>query len=164
MESSKRLDESRRFATVEEVVRRNLQRIAQDLKEIPGLLCIDFIDIFPISAEHRRILDDEMRMKATVLQMTERGNIYLLNTPIITPYGELKYLKVRFFDESRLNWEAAADFGVTDRQILLDRVGRDGRFSYIERPDWTAVEFKTADTLVYFLEPLASEVYDKPKE
>lgn len=67
-----------------------------------------------------------------------------------------------FFDKSRLSWEAAADFKVVDRQTLLNRIGRDDRFSYIERPNWTAVEFKTADTLIYFLEPLASEVYDKP--
>ena len=28
-----------------------------------------------------------------------------------------------------------------------------------ERPEWDAVEFKTDDTLIYFLNPLASEVY-----
>lgn len=152
------------FATVDEIVEHNLTRIAQDLKEIPGLISIDFMDIFPASEEHRKALDEEMKTRAVVLQVTERGNIYALHIPLDTPYGKLKYFKVRFFDESRLNWEAAADFKVRNRQLLLDKVGQDDRFSYIERPDWTAVEFKTTDTLVYFLEPLASEVYDNPKE
>ena len=30
---------------------------------------------------------------------------------------------------------------------------------YIVRPDWDAIEFKTKDTLIYFLNPLASDVY-----
>lgn len=146
---------------LEEIVHRNLARIATDLNEIPGILGIDFMDIFPASEQHRVELDGEIMDKASILQKTERGNVYLLNQPIITPYGELKYIKVRFFDKTRLNWEAAADFKVENRQPLLDKVGKDKRFSYIERPDWNAVEFKTDNTLIYFLEPLASEVYGK---
>ena len=144
---------------LEQIVQRNLLRIASDLDEIPGIISIDFMDIFPTSENHRIQLDAEVTQKARVLQNTERGNVYLLDKPILTLYGELKYIKIRFFDKTRLKWEAAADFKVKDRQLLLDKVGRDKRFSYIERPDWDAVEFKTEDTLVYFLEPLASEVY-----
>jgi hypothetical protein len=144
---------------LEEIIQRNLTRITLDLEEIPGIIGIDFMDIFPTSENHRNQLDAEVAHKARVLQDTERGIAYLLNQPILTPYGELKYIKIRFFDETRLNWEAAADFKVKNRQLLLDKVGKDDRFSYIERPDWNAVEYKTDDSLVYFLEPLASEVY-----
>lgn len=35
--------------------------------------------------------------------------------------------------------------------------------SYIKRLKWDAVEFKTDDTLIYFLELLASEVYGNNK-
>ncbi len=45
--------------------------------------------------------------------------------------------------------------------MLINKVGKDVRYSYIERPEWDAVEFKTDDTLIYFLNPLASEVYGK---
>lgn len=155
---------SSQLLNIDEVIKRNVTRIARDLQEIPGIIGIDFIDIFPISEEHRLALDMEAGEKAVLLCETDRGNVYALKSPIVTLYGELKYFKVRFFDESRLNWEAAADFKIKDRRLLLDKVGQDDRFSYIERPDWTAVEFKTADTLVYFLEPLASEVYDHKKE
>ena len=87
--------------------------------------------------------------------------MYLLNNAIKTKFGLLNLIKIRFFDETRLNWEAAMDFEVKDRSVLLQKVNYDERFKYIKRTEWDAVEFKTKDTLVYFLKPLASEVYLK---
>lgn len=144
---------------LQEIIEKNLNRIKKDLLEIEGLQSIDFIDIFPKSEEHKIQLDDEVSKISKLLEKTERGNIYLLNQPIQTNYGELKYLKIRYFDETRLNWEAAADFVVEDRDILMDKVGKDKRYSYIKRLEWDAIEFKTENTLIYFLTPLASEVY-----
>lgn len=144
---------------LQEIINKNLNRIENDLFEIEGLKKIDFIDIFPKSEEHRIQLDNEVIKISKLLEETERGNIYILNQPIKTNYGELKYLKIRYFDETRLNWEAAADFVVKDRNILMNKVGKDKRYSYIKRPDWDAIEFKTENTLIYFLNPLASEVY-----
>ena len=43
----------------------------------------------------------------------------------------------------------------------MKKVDKDHRFSYIKRTEWDAIEFKTDDTLIYFLNPLASEVYGK---
>lgn len=146
-----------------EIINKNLKRIEKDLKEIDGLKNIDFMDIFPTSEEHKLQLDEEISTFSTLLEETERGNIYSLNSPVKTKYGDLRFIKVRFFDESRLNWEAAADFVVEDRKILLDKVGKDDRYKYIKRPDWDAVEFKTENTLIYFLKPLASEVYGNKK-
>lgn len=148
---------------LEEIVNKNLNRIEKDLLEINDLQRIDFLDIFPKSEEHRRLLDDEISKIAMLLEKTERGNVYALNKPIETKYGKLTYIKIRIFDETRLNWEAATDFVVKDRNILMENVGKDMRFSYIKREKWDAVEFKTDNTLVYFLNPLASEVYGKNK-
>lgn len=147
---------------INEIIEKNLNRIQKDLSDnIDGLQRIDFIDIFPTSKKHKIELDEELNNISTLLEETERGNVYKLDNPINTRFGELKYVKIRIFDESRLNWEAAADFVVKDRNILLDKVEKDKRFSYIKRPEWDAVEFKTNDTLIYFLNPIASEVYDK---
>lgn len=148
---------------LQEIINKNLSRIEKDLLEIEGIQNIDFIDIFPTSEEHRVELDKEVSKISKLLKETERGNIYLLNQPVKTNYGELKYLKIRYFDETRLNWEAAADFVVKDRNVLMNKVGKDTRYSYINRPEWDAIEFKTENTLIYFLKPLASEVYGKHK-
>ena len=147
-----------------EIVRKNLERIDRDLKEIEGIKRIDFIDVFPTSVEHKMQLDLEMQNISSLILETERGNVYILHEAIHTKFGELKFVKIRFFDETRLNWEAAIDFVVEDRNILLNRVGKDSRYSYIQRPEWDAVEFKTSDTLIYFLHPLASEVYSRDKK
>lgn len=144
---------------LQEIINKNLNRIEKELLEIEGIQNIDFIDIFPTSEEHREELDRETIKISKLLKETERGNIYLLNRPIKTNYGELKYLKIRYFDETRLNWEVAADFVVKDRNVLMNKVGKDKRYSYIKRPEWDAIEFKTENTLIYFLNPLASEVY-----
>ena len=144
-----------------DIIEKNLNRIENDLNEIEGLENIDFIDIFPTSEEHKLQLENEINNIATLKLKTERGNIYTLNNPLDTKYGKLEWIKIRYFDESRLNWEAAADFVVKDRNVLFDKVYKDERFTYIKRTDWDAIEFKTKDTLIYFLQPLASEVYSK---
>lgn len=144
---------------LKEIIEKNLHRIEKDLLQIEGLQSIDFIDIFPTSEEHKKQLDNEVSKISKLLKETERGNVYLLNEPIKTKYGELRHMKIRYYDEKRLNWEAAADFVVNDRNILMNKVGKDERYSYIKRTEWDAIEFKTNDTLIYFLNPLASKVY-----
>ena len=146
---------------LKDIINANMQRIKNDLKEIPNLKNIDCIDIFPTSEEHKYNLDKEIKNISKLLKETERGNIYLLNEPITTEYGLLDMVKIRFFDETRLKWEAAADFEVDDRDVLMKRVGKDDRYSYIKRDEWDAIEFKTDNTLIYFLKPLASEVYNR---
>ena len=144
---------------VESIINNNLARIENDLQEIGDIQKIDFIDIFPISEEHKNSLDKEALKIGKLIKETERGNVYLLNNPMLTKYGELSLFKVRFYDDTRLNWEAAADFVVKDRTLLENKVDKDSRFKYLVRPDWDAIEFKTKDTLIYFLNPLASEIY-----
>lgn len=147
-----------------DIIEKNLNRIENDLNEIEGLKNIDFIDIFPISENHKLQLENEIKNIANLEIKTERGNIYTLIKPLDTKYGELKWIKIRYFDESRLNWEAAADFVVDDRNILLSKIDNDKRFSYIKRDKWDAVEFKTDNALIYFLNPLASEVYSRKEK
>ena len=144
-----------------EIIEKNLKRIENDLQEIEGWQRIDFIDIFPTSENHKIMLDEEISKISKRVKKTERGNVYFLNQPIETKYGKLEYIKIRIFDETRLNWEAAADFVIENRDVLKEKVGKDNRYSYIKRQEWDAVEFKTKDTLIYFLNPLASEVYGK---
>ena len=44
---------------IEEIINKNLERIENDLKEINDIQNIDFIDLFPVSEEHRKVLDKE---------------------------------------------------------------------------------------------------------
>lgn len=147
-----------------QIIAKNEKRIEKDIKEIEDIRCIDFIDIFPESEEHRKQLDEEVSKISKLIDSTEKGNFYLLNTPIQTKWGDLKFLKIRFFDESRLAYEAAPDFAVANWEKLKQKVNTDDRFSYINRPKWEAIEFKTENSLVYFLNPLVTSVYGIKQE
>lgn len=142
-----------------EIIKKNEKRIEKDLEDIEDIEKIDFIDIFPESEEHRKELDKEVSQISKLIDSTEKGNFYLLNYPIETKWGLLKFIKIRLFDESRLNYEAAPDFVVKDWNKLKQQVELDKRFSFISRPNWDAIEFKTENSLVYFLNPLVTKVY-----
>lgn len=144
---------------LKQIIDKNLKRISMDIEEIEGVEYIDFIDIFPESEEHRKMLDEEVNKISILIDSTEKGNFYLLNEPIETKWGKLKFLKIRFFDESRLGYEAAPDFAVKDWQALKNKAEKDKRFSFISRPNWDAIELKTKDSLIYFLNPLVTTVY-----
>ncbi len=144
---------------IQEIVKLNEKRITEDIKEITGIRNIDFIDIFPASTEHRIKLDEEARKIAKLVDSTEKGNFYLLDKPIKTKWGDLRFLKIRFFDENKLNYEAAPDFEVKNWEALKELTKNDNRYSFIEREKWQAIEFKTDNCLVYFLNPLVTQVY-----
>ncbi len=144
---------------LEDIIKKNEDRIAEDVKEIEGIEKIDFIDIFPKSEEHRKSLEEEVIQISRLIDSTEKGDFYLLNEPIQTKWGNLKFLKIRFFDENKLQYEAAPDFVVNDWNKLKQKVETDERFSYMNREKWEAIEFKTQNCLAYFLNPLVSEVY-----
>lgn len=144
---------------LKDIIEINQKRIENDIKDIDGIKNIDFIDIFPTSEQHRKELDQELSSIGKLIDTTEKENFYLLNEPIETKWGQLKFLKIRFFDESRLNYEAAPDFVVEDWKSLKEKTKMDSRFSYIARPNWNAIEFKTNNSLIYFLNPLVTKVY-----
>lgn len=145
---------------IQEIVKLNEKRISKDINEIDGIKNIDFIDIFPISEEHRVNLDNEASTLGKLIDSTEKGNFYLLNKPIKTRWGNLKFIKIRFFDESKLHYEAAPDFELDSWENFLEIAQANKRYSFINREKWKAIEFKTENCLVYFLNPLITQVYD----
>jgi len=62
---------------IEKIINKNLERIENDLKEINDIQNIDFIDLFPVSEEHRKSLDKEAIRVGKIIKETERGNVYL---------------------------------------------------------------------------------------
>lgn len=145
---------------IEKIIRVNEKRIEEDIKNIEGIKSIDFIDIFPISEEHKTMLDNEAKNIAKIVDRTEKGTFYLLNKPIETKWGPLKFFKIRFFDETRLNWEASSDFAVENWNKLMNKVGKEDNYGFYCRKEWKALEYKTNDSLIYFLNPLITTIYN----
>lgn len=145
---------------IEEIIRKNEKRIENDISKFRGIKSVDFIDIFPTSEEHKRQLDLEANNIAKIIDKTEKGTFYLLNNAIATRWGKLKFFKVRYFDETKLNWEAAPDFEIEDWNNLKQQVEKDKELTFISREKWDAIEYKSNDALIYFLNPLVTAVYD----
>jgi len=142
---------------IEEIIRLNEKRIAPEVSKFKDIVRIDFIDIFPTSNKHKEELDREASDIAKIIDITDKGTFYLIDKPIITKWGNLRFLKIRYFDETRLNWEAAPDFKVVD----WDKFKFENKnFKTISREKWEALEYKSDDALIYFLNPLVTEVYD----
>lgn len=144
---------------IQEIIKLNEKRISKDISEVEGIKNIDFIDIFPTSEEPRIKLDNEACTLGKLIDSTEKGNFYLLNSPIKTKWGGLKFVKKRFYDESKLHYEAAPDFALESFEKLKEIAQNDKRYSFINREKWQAIKFKTENCLVYFLKPLVTQVY-----
>jgi len=98
------------------------KRILKTLKRQSGLIksinfieqTIDFFDIFPKNEEDKKILEKEASNYAITLKKSPRGNFYKFITPIQTPFGDLYFFKIRWFDNSKVLFDGAADFVITD--------------------------------------------------
>lgn len=145
---------------IEKIIKINEERIKNDMNLFNNIKRIDFIDIFPTSEENKKQLDDEANKTAEIIDKNDKGTFYLLNSPIMTKWGELKFLKIRFFDETRLNWEAAPDFEVENWNKLKEEVANNPKLSFISREKWDAIEYKSDNALIYFLNPLVTSVYN----
>ena len=150
----------KKYKTIKEIIFQCEKDIEKDIKSLEFIKCIDFIDIFPISEEHKTLLDKEALKMATIFDKTERGNFYVFNNPIPTSFGLLKVCKIRKFDESRLNWIAAPDFATTDYDKFFELYKNDTRFKYVEKSTYKGLEFKTNRSLIYFLDELTTEYYN----
>lgn len=140
------------YKNIIETIEECLSNITFDLSSLKYVTSLDFVDIFPKSDEHKELLDKEALKIAKVIESTNRGNFYLFNTPLKTKYGDLKIFKIRKYDETRLNYPAAPDFNMTDYNTFLKYYINDDRFTYIKRPTYCGLEFKTKDSLIYFLD------------
>lgn len=150
-----------KYQKIKEIIKQCENDIENDVKELKFLQEIDFIDFFPKSDEHRKLLDKEATKIATLIDATPRGNFYVFNEPFKTKFGPIKIFKVRIFDETRLNWVAAPDFKVANYQEFYDYYKNDKRFKFVEKPNiYKGLEFKTEKSLVYILDEPTTEFYN----
>lgn len=147
------------YQTIEQIILQCMDDIREDVESLKGILGIDFLDIFPKSVEHKELLDKEALKISKMIDETSRGNFYVLNKPIKTIFGLLKIIKIRVYDESRLNWVAAPDFAIVSYSEFEKHYKNDDRFTYIEKPVYKGLEFKTDKSLIYFLDELTTDYY-----
>lgn len=148
-----------KYKNIKEIIDQCMKDIEHDIKSLKFIKSIDFLDIFPISTKHKILLDNEALKIAKIIDETDRGNFYVLNTPIKTQFGLLKIFKIRNFDKTRLNWVAAPDFETTNYNKFFENYVDNEKFLYIKKPTYKGLEFKTDKSLIYFLDELTTDYY-----
>ena len=95
------------------LIENELKKYEKDISNIKENKIIDCITIFSNSNDDYDILNNELANNRIIDEMSS-GNLYLLNKPIETIYGDLSFIKVRKHDDSYNNYRISVDFIVDD--------------------------------------------------
>lgn len=96
---------------IKEIIKENLEKYKNDIDSIKENKIIDCITIFSSSEEDYDALNEELSNNKLIDEMTS-GNLYYLNSPIITTYGDLYFIKIRKHDDNYNNYRVSVDFTV----------------------------------------------------
>lgn len=106
---------------IEEIIEKSLEKSEKDINNIKDNKVIDCITIFSISDEEYNIFNKELANNRIIDKMPS-GNLYLLNKPLKTIYGDLSFIKIRKHDDSFNTYRISVDFMVDDYEAFKDRI------------------------------------------
>ena len=93
------------------IIEENLYKYKSDIDNIRVNKELDCITIFSTSDEDYKKLKNELSNNKLIDEMTS-GDLYYLNSPIITTYGDLYFIKIRKHDDNYNNYRVSVDFTV----------------------------------------------------
>ena len=84
------------------------------------------------------------------------GNLYLLNKPIETIYGDLSFIKVRKHDDNFNNYRISVDFIVDNYESFKNKIDN----PIIKKYDtFELIQFKNADSIINIISLSAKDDY-----
>ena len=102
------------------LIENELKKYEKDISNIKENKIIDCVTIFSNSNEDYDILNNELANNRIIDEMSS-GNLYLLNKPIETIYGDLSFIKVRKHDGNYNNYRISVDFVVDDYESFKNK-------------------------------------------
>lgn len=147
---------------IEQTIQKIVELCKKDIFKFKEIECMDYVDIFPTSENHRLKLNEEAYKLGKIIEQTDRGVTYYLSKPIKTELGDISLFKIRKFDETRLNWLGAGDFVVKDFNSFKEKYQNYKNCKYVEAPTYNAIEIKTKNTLAYVMD-IPTGIYYKNK-
>lgn len=128
---------------IEELIRSELDKSRLDIARIDVEKTIDCVGIFTTSDANYDELNNELRNEKLVDEMAS-GNLYYLNSPIHTEYGDLRFVKVRKHDENYDDYRVYIDFVVNDYEAFKSKLDNPtikqfGTFELIELKNETSI-------------------------
>ena len=111
------------------LIENELKKYEKDISNIKENKIIDCITIFSNSNDDYDILNNELANNRIIDEMSS-GNLYLLNKPIETIYGDLSFIKVRKHDDNYNNYRISVDFVVDDYENFKNTIAKHIIFPY----------------------------------
>ena len=126
------------------LIENELKKYEKDISNIKENKTIDCVTIFSSSNEDYDILNNELTNNRIIDEMSS-GNLYLLNKPIETIYGDLYFIKVRKHDDNYNNYRISVDFIVDDYESFKKKMNN----PIIKKYDtFELIQFKNVDSII----------------
>lgn len=140
---------------IESLIENELKKYERDIKNITENKTIDCVTIFSNSNEDYDILNNELSDNRIIDKMSS-GNLYLLNKPIETIYGDLSFIKVRKHDDNYNNYRISVDFVVDDYDAFKSRIDN----PIIKKYDtFELIQFKNDNSIINVISLSAKDDY-----
>lgn len=140
---------------IESLIENELKKYEKDISNIKENKTIDCITIFSNSNEDYDILNSELANNRIIDEMSS-GNLYLLDNPIETIYGDLSFIKVRKHDDNYNNYRISVDFIVDDYEDFKNKINN----PVIKKYDtFELVQLKNDDSIINIISLSAKDDY-----
>ena len=137
------------------LIENELKKYEKDISNIKENKTIDCVTIFSSSNEDYDILNKELSDNRIIDEMSS-GNLYLLNNPIETIYGELFFIKVRKHDDNYNNYRISVDFVVDDYKKIKNKIDN----PIIKKYDtFELIQLKNDDSIINIISLSAKDDY-----
>ena len=137
------------------LIENELKKYEKDISNIKENITIDCVTIFSSSNEDYDILNKELSDNRIIDEMSS-GNLYLLNNPIETIYGDLSFIKVRKHDDKYNNYRTSVDFIVDDYESFKNKIEN----PVIKKYDtFELIQFKNDDSIINIISLSAKDDY-----
>lgn len=137
------------------LIENELKKYEKEIGNITENKTIDCVTIFSNSNEDYDILNNELSDNRIIDEMSS-GNLYLLNKPIETIYGDLSFIKVRKHDDNYNNYRISVDFVVDDYEDFKNKINN----PVIKKYDtFELIQFKNNDSIINIISLSAKDDY-----
>ena len=140
---------------IKSLIEKELKKYDKDISKIKENKIIDCVTIFSNSNEDYDIINNELANNRIIDEMSS-GNLYLLNKPIETIYGDLSFIKVRKHDDNFNNYRISVDFIVDNYESFKNKIDN----PIIKKYDtFELIQFKNADSIINIISLSAKDDY-----
>ena len=137
------------------LIENELKKCEKEISDITENKTIDCVTIFSNSNEDYDIINNELSGNRIIDEMSS-GNLYLLNKPIETIYGDLSFIKVRKHDDNYNNYRISVDFVVDDYEDFKNKINN----PVIKKYDtFELIQFKNDDSIINIISLSAKDDY-----